>query len=338
MNLIKPMKMTDVPVTTAEQYITDPSWVMEQKMDGARALVSWSLSEGFTWQASGGGPLKFAAAVQHFEVIEAELIRVFGRAGVVDVVLDAELIVEDAELRVFDVVRAVDMAGRVFVGPDSVTAYRLGVRDGLIPDNLRVMLDHVKIVRTAWIEKDKRSMWEDINAAGVEGAMVKELGGVYEPGVRTKSVLKLKLVKTVDAIVTAVDRKFDHKGMVTHGSADLALMIRPEQDPLPYVSKVTGKRITAEAYDQGLFHGTAAQKARALAHELAPRERIQVGAASLIGKDLTIDVGDVVEVAYLYWGGGALVQPRILRKRLPEEKLPDDCHMDQVPAYSRRAV
>lgn len=67
--------------------------------------------------------------------------------------------------------------------------------------------------------------------------------------------------------------------------------------------------------------------------------------ASLIGKDLTIDIGDVVEVAYLYRepGAGGLVQPRIIRKRWDAasgqgDKRPEDCGYDQFPEYSREVV
>ena len=37
---IKPMKMTDIAVTEAPNYLVDNDWALEQKMDGARALVS----------------------------------------------------------------------------------------------------------------------------------------------------------------------------------------------------------------------------------------------------------------------------------------------------------
>lgn len=67
-------------------------------------------------------------------------------------------------------------------------------------------------------------------------------------------------------------------------------------------------------------------------------------AASLIGKDLTIEPGDVVEINYLYLEpGGAPVQPRIVCKRWDAatrdgDKLPEDCDLAQFPAYSREVV
>lgn len=66
-------------------------------------------------------------------------------------------------------------------------------------------------------------------------------------------------------------------------------------------------------------------------------ELVPIASASLIGKDLTITAGDVVEVAFLYREpGGGLVQPRILRKRW--DKPADECTEDQFPVYSRSVV
>ncbi|AWN07681.1 DNA ligase [Microbacterium phage Hendrix] len=335
---LKPMKMTDIPVTDAEKYLVDDDWVLEQKHDGARALITAVYEEApgsedprwtFTWQASGGGPLKFAAAAQHMRDIEKSLSEVFLREDVDRVILDGELIVEDGELRLFDVAYLEYNSRNE---PDIEPHYFFSQRRAAL-EELFAHHDYanVKVSHQALTEDEKRRLWAGINYEGVEGGMVKHLDGIYEPGVRTKTQLKLKLVKTADVIVTSVERKFDHKGMVTHGSAGLALRIRPEQDPKPWLSAVTGKRTDAAGHAK-------MSPARQLAHAFVPREQISVGAASLIGKDLTIDVGDVVEVAYLYWGGEALVQPRILRKRLVEEKPSEDCWLDQIPAYSRRSV
>jgi ATP-dependent DNA ligase len=64
---------------------------------------------------------------------------------------------------------------------------------------------------------------------------------------------------------------------------------------------------------------------------------IRIASASLIGKELTIEPGSVVEVNYLYrQEGGALVQPRIVRQR--HDRTAADCVESQIPAYSREAV
>lgn len=60
--------------------------------------------------------------------------------------------------------------------------------------------------------------------------------------------------------------------------------------------------------------------------------------ASLIGKekDGPIEVGDVVEVSYLYWTGTSLVQPRIMRRR--DDKAAVECRMAQFTTYTREAI
>lgn len=61
------------------------------------------------------------------------------------------------------------------------------------------------------------------------------------------------------------------------------------------------------------------------------------GTCSVIGKP-EVHVFDVIEVAYLYRSpqGGGLIQPRMVRVR--EDKTPEDCRMDQFPAYSREVL
>ena len=331
---LKPMKMTDVSVTTAEQYITDPQFVMEQKMDGARALVSWTEDAGFTWQASGGGPLKFSAAVQHIEALEEELSALFNLNDIERIILDGELMVEEGEFRIFDLPYLALDPERVTVLPGDAFAHR---RNSLL-ELFETGGGKAAPVAQAASEEAKREMWRAINAAGVEGAMVKHLDAPYESGVRTKSQLKLKLVKSADVIVTKVERRFDHKGMVTHGSADLAVMILPSQDPKPWRHDVTGARLSSDAINELIAKGDSRSLKKAAQFSIQPRELLPVGAASLIGKELTIAEKSIVEVNYLYWTGDALVQPRIVRERTLDEKKHEECNLEQLPEYSRVAV
>jgi ATP-dependent DNA ligase len=63
---------------------------------------------------------------------------------------------------------------------------------------------------------------------------------------------------------------------------------------------------------------------------------VTVGNASMIGKG-TVNVGDVVEVRYLYAGAnGRLVQPTILRKRT--DKYPPDCLTDQLSFVNKEVL
>lgn len=340
MQTIKPMKMTDIPVTDFDLYVNDDDWVLEQKHDGARALVHVTVrpAGGYfaDWYASGGGPLKFAAAALHFVAIENRLHQLLEDNRIAEAWLDGELMPEEGTLRLFDVPQLVwQDRTRLGVIPSDGYANRRAALYGLqfAPE----VGERVQLTYTAMTPEEKLGLWDLINANGVEGGMLKHVLAPYEPGVRTKMQRKLKLVKSADVIVTAVERKFDHKGMVTHGSADLAVTIDEWQDPKPWLAEITGRR--ASSAEINVWRdGTKAQQAKAMSYEYSPRPTLKVGAASLIGKDLTIDVGDVVEINYLYWGGEAVVQPRIVRKRLAEEKTPEECTLDQIPAYSKLAV
>lgn len=66
---------------------------------------------------------------------------------------------------------------------------------------------------------------------------------------------------------------------------------------------------------------------------------VPIGRASLIGKEKSgaVQVGDVLEIRYLYCGaGGRLFQPTILRKRT--DKRPDECTMDQLKMVNKEVL
>lgn len=66
---------------------------------------------------------------------------------------------------------------------------------------------------------------------------------------------------------------------------------------------------------------------------------VDVGRASLIGKEKagSINLGDVLEVRYLYCGaGGRLYQPTILRKRT--DKMPHECGIDQMKFVNKSVL
>lgn len=60
-----------------------------------------------------------------------------------------------------------------------------------------------------------------------------------------------------------------------------------------------------------------------------------VGATSLIGKP-EVQVGDVIEIQYLYWTGTSVYQPRMTRVR--NDKTARACRIAQFPLYSREVV
>lgn len=295
---IEPMKIDYAEAEDALVYIEDDAWVLEQKFDGARVYVEWNVDDGFTWH----GAATFAAAKQHFPKLEAEMEAWFRDAGVSIIHLDGELIVADGTYIVFDLPALLLMS--TFWAVSNNAPYRIRRR------TLQRLIDHdpqthPSIITNVMAEttEQKQWLWERIQAAGVEGAVAKRSEMIYEPGKRSKDTAKLKLVKTADLVVLDTRRTFKPDGITVHtGSAKLGYTLLKD-------------------------HGETVE-------ELGS---VFICSASLIGKDLTIEPGDVVELAYLYRDDrGGLVQPRIIRKRL--DKLPEECTEAQFPKYSREVV
>lgn len=66
---------------------------------------------------------------------------------------------------------------------------------------------------------------------------------------------------------------------------------------------------------------------------------LEIGRASLIGKEKSgaINIGDVIEVRYLYVGAdGRLYQPTVLRKRF--DKFPHECTTDQLQHVNKAVL
>lgn len=64
---------------------------------------------------------------------------------------------------------------------------------------------------------------------------------------------------------------------------------------------------------------------------------VEVGACSMIGKPDVVP-GDVIEVAYLFWTGMSLYQPRMMCRRDDKAANAADCSIQQMPEYSRAVV
>lgn len=299
----KTMKLTDVGHNeqTVLKYIADPDWVMQQKFDGTRIMMTWNAETGvMLWSNDGLKPVTHAAAKLKLPDLEAVLVPVLeklteltsGRSDD-EISLDGELLIRTGEFLVWDM---------LYAGEDRPWFER--------HEDLRVFMtflnntktqDLIKMTPTAETRADKEIMWESIKQMNVEGAVSKNRYSHYVPGIRTKEWVKHKLVKTADLVVGDVRRVFKpNSKVVKEGSAQL------------------------QVFNNGIFQTLVS--------------------ASLIGKDLTIAAGDVVEVAYLYREpGGGLVQPRIVRKRWDAasqsgDKSPTDCDFTQFPEYSRDVV
>lgn len=326
---MKPMKLTDVGLESIERYLTDPNWVMQQKMDGARMLTVVTRVGEDAYQVlftnDGVTPIAFSAAKLRLPALLAELTARLEEVGVDEITLDGELIIDSGIYHVFDLLRLRMSNGAFPIDPSEPWATR-HLRMHFLP----LEGELIRFSPTAATEGQKREMWASVVASGVEGAVSKHIDSSYVPGTRTTQWVKHKLVKTADVIVASLDRTFkEGTSIVSHGSAALVVKIDPREDPEPWAHLKSGRRTDAATWK--------ALTAKKMAeYTFDPRSELPVGNASLIGKDLTIDVGSVVEIEYLYFTGRAVIQPRITRKR--EDKRPFDCRLDQFPAYTRQVA
>lgn len=287
---------------TIELMLRDESYVVEQKMDGVRVLAhlgpGW---DGPVFSQRDGKPVKFAAAAQHLRRVHAHLPELPFRA-----VVDGELIIATGEYRVFD----------FFLPHDPHLNYgaRRTQLARRIPEN-----EVVSLVPIAIGQEAKRDLLRRVTEGGGEGVMFKNLMSGYQPGVRVPPFVacKYKLVKDADVFVTSMFRGRNEAGREV-GSCGFAVRVDRE-----YVASHSGKYIAT---------------GDALTGEIDWNYPVwlPMGACSLIGKP-QVKVGDVITVSYLYRAeNGALIQPRLVRVRT--DKRPEDCTLEQFPAYTREVL
>lgn len=287
------MRYHEVDEADVQEWIDHPDVVFEQKFDGTRVLAIVTAA-GVEFRQSTGKPLTHAAAKLHLPSLTAVLGNLMlDTPG--EMVLDGELLIRTGSFHIFDM-PFLGFGGTPLVEPIHPFRHRrkflLNLRDD-------VRESHVTVVNQARGPEQKRPMYDAVRAANAEGIIAKSLDGPYEPGKRVKHTVKIKLVKTADVVVTAVDRPDAKHGSFTFGVADFA----------------------AHSVDE-IINGVPIKV---------------LGKCSAIGKP-NARVGDVIEVAYLYRepATGGLVQPRMMLIR--EDKAAADCTIDQFPDYSREAV
>lgn len=296
------MRFTEISELAVEPLLVDPLWVMEQKMDGTRGLAHLRYGMLPVMTSGHGDPLKHTAATQHLADIWEALASVQEALEPGDeVVLDGEVMIHTGEYRVFDLPRAtMGRLNRVMYG--DTYEYRRSVLRWMFTEH--AVQHPVSPVRTAVGEKDKRALLEAARLMGVEGVMLKHVHSVYRIGERVKDIVKLKFVRTADVVVLSAERGRNEAGREV-GSAQVGVRIDPRVKPRDVVVPIDGLPY------------------------------VRVGACSLIGKP-EVRVGDVIEVAYLYWTGQSLYQPRLLRVR--DDKPREECEMAQFAAYTREVV
>ena len=199
---MKPMLYESAEITDLPELAADALIAVEQKCDGVRLLAEIT-RDGTKFCGAGGGPVRFAAAAQHFLGLAASLA-LPPEPGDMAVTLDGELMIEDGTYVVFDL-PYLRIAGTVLSTPNHTP---LSTRRSL----LEVLADSdwapgFRLVAHAVTADEKvklvAKVGEDLRG---EGFMLKRLDSPYQPGVRVAHSRKCKFVWTADVIVTSWER------------------------------------------------------------------------------------------------------------------------------------
>lgn len=177
-------------------YLSSPNWVLEQKMDGIRVLMQIT-------PMPSGRPHRVACTIDH-EPSKNAIVNNFDHTHRTnaafsevsqELLLDGELV--DGCLWVFDVPWCnVWLGGTTFSQRREILellAVRYGWNDKTSP---------VRVVPCARTESEKTALWDTILNNGGEGAMLKNICGLYpSTNKRIKDGLKCKRTYTAECLV-----------------------------------------------------------------------------------------------------------------------------------------
>jgi DNA ligase D-like protein (predicted 3'-phosphoesterase) len=170
------------------------------------------------------------------------------------------------------------------------------------------------LVRSVAVRGDGERYFAEAARRGFEGIMAKRLGSTYEPGARSDSWLKVKVVRTLDCVVFGYTRGEGARAG-TFGALVLGLC---DQGKGVYIGRV------GTGFDQADLEGIVSTLAGLKADKptLTDAEK---------GEIVWVHPRMVVEVAYhSVTRDGRLRMPRLVRIRT--DKKPEDCTPDQLGA------
>lgn len=170
--LAAPVDLKQVP-----DYCLDDNFNIDQKVDGVRKIVQ-VVNQGVTVYGRDG------------QLGTLPQIEEFRRKGVW--AFDGELV--DNIFYIFDLPLAGDKIG-------IKTPYKLRrkVLDDLAP---ALESETVKVLPTSRTTEEKVNKVKQVFQAGGEGVMLKNILAPYEPGIRSRNILKAKFIKSADVIIT----------------------------------------------------------------------------------------------------------------------------------------
>lgn len=183
----KPMRMESVEPKDAQVLFESGDWVVEQKVDGTRCIITVA-DDSVTFTASNGEALKHSASLIHVDSLRRAL-----PAG--DYTLDGELL-WTGDFWVFDIVS---------LGGSDLSAMTASKRRGWLEKTFKThdFGPQIRLLPQARGLEAKLKLFKQVHDSGGEGIILKHTGKPYEFGKRVTHQLKLKFTKTVDCIVTA---------------------------------------------------------------------------------------------------------------------------------------
>lgn len=207
----EPMLARSIEIDSCLAYVEDPSWWMEQKLDGQRLLLR--ISDGVVHAYSRNGEPTTVDPTIH-----AAFAPVNGEWH-----LDGEWF--DGRYCLFDLPGA--LVGRKnLITPDNPFEERRSALESVY-NAAWAENPHLHLISTARTLDEKRALLETCVANGAEGVMLKATSGKYRPGKRSTHMLKAKFTKTADCVILQVRREgklssavglFDNGTLVDVGS------------------------------------------------------------------------------------------------------------------------
>lgn len=221
------MTFGNIDVSDIEKFVTDDSVAIEQKLDGARCLVTIT-QDRVEFRQRGGMKMTHSASAQHFPALRASLAPILGSTPG-EMVLDGELMHDTGTYYVFDL-PYLRIGGVELVRPSDPFSFRRAHLTTQIRNDLSQRgVKNVQIIDSHTDPRMKRWLIEQVTDLGGEGFMVKSLKAAYAPGRRVQHSVKAKFVRTADCVVLSFTR-YRENGR-EYGSASLGVydsgMLRP---------------------------------------------------------------------------------------------------------------
>ena len=173
---------------------------------------------------------------------------------------------------------------------------------------LQSMITESRPLRTIISSRDGAKLWELAKKRGIEGVMAKRIDSVYEEGRRSPSWLKVKTTSTLDCVIVGYTSELRPLSSLALGLVDASSMI--------YIGKV-GTGFTdafMESLKRRLDEMTVDQPS-----VINPPEQQIIWTKPLV----------VCEVEYLEVTSQLHLRAPSF-KRLRDDKLPEDCTLDQI--------